>query len=680
MTPNPEADALSRVSAHAAPPDGVTVNPAEFHGPLFAHWGPAMRAEALRSTLGGVAAADLRDRVGILPIDRRDRWAQADPITIERIMAAAGNDRGRPWPDALGSLFARYVRDGDRATYERAVSDRQERLTRAVIAAAVTDDPAWIDEAGDGVVVLCEQSTWSLPAHDDAHARRGFVLPDVDAPYLDLIAGEIVAQLAVADRILGARWDARWPGLRERIRREAEARVFTPFETRDDLWWLGYWRDVNNWNPWILGNTLLAAVLLLDDAARVARMLARALDSLDRYVAELPADGAIDEGVAYWWNGAGRMLEMLDTVAAITGGRLDAAGIPVVAETLRFPMRMHLGGDWYVNVADGWARSRGHEPWQLPFRWGGLTADAQVADWARAARRPGAPAADVAGGLPRLVRALADPAWRDAAPAAPPLPAAVWLPSVQVLVRRGEAGSATGLALAAKGGTNDENHNHKDLGSFLVAAGGRQLLVDVGKPTYTAQTFSAGRYRIRAMQSGWHSAPAPFGLEQGEGPAFAARVITAPQGEPGPAPSTDSGTAEFELELAGAYPLAEGDSWRRRFRFAGSGSGSASGSGSGADRIEVTDRWRLREDGAHRVHLIAAGDVVPAGSGLEVGADGHRIRITADDGTGPVAPALEVWELDDPELIAVWGPRLTRLVYAVSGRSGTLATVIEELS
>ena len=678
MTRNPDADTLSRVSAHAVPPPGTAVSAAEFRGPLYAEWGPAMREEGLLATLGSATAAALRERVGIPSIERRDIWMQADPITIERILEAAEEDRDRPWAGVLGSQFARYVRDGDRATYERAVSARQERLSRAVVAAAVTDEPGWIDEAADGVVVLCEQSTWSLPAHDDAHARRGFVVPDVASPYLDLVAGEIVAQLAVADRILGPRWDVSWPGLRERVRHEAETRVFTPFETRDDLWWLGYWRDVNNWNPWILGNVLLAAVLLLDDTDRIARLLARALDSLDRYVAELPADGAIDEGVAYWWNGAGRMLEMLDTVAAITDGGLDATGIPVVAETLRFPMRMHLGGAWYVNVADGWARSRGHEPWQLPFRWGSLTRDARVTGWARAARRPGAPVADAAGGLPRLVRALADTAWRDAVLAAAPLPEAVWLPSVQVHVRRAAAGSAAGLALAAKGGTNDENHNHKDLGSFLVSAGGRQLLVDVGKPTYTAQTFSAERYLIRAMQSGWHSAPAPFGLEQGEGPAFAARVIAAPQGEPGPVRPTDretdeaGETGEFELELAGAYPLPAGDSWRRTFRF--------HASGAGADRIEVVDRWRLTEDGAHRIHLIAAGEVTRSGGAVEIAADGRRIRIAADDGSAPVLPSLEAWELDDPELIAVWGPRLTRLVYDVRGRAGTLTTMIEELS
>lgn len=671
------SDALSRVSAHAAPPDGTIVVPAEFRGPLFAEWGAAMRADALHASFDGLDPETLRERVGIPPLARREVWDRMDPITIERIGDAAAADLGRPWPDALGSLFARYVRDGDRAAYERAVSDRQERLTRAVITAAATGAERWIDEAADGAVVLCEQSTWSLPAHDDAHTRRGFVLPDVSSPYLDLVAGEIVAQLAVADRILGGRWAPSWPGLRERIRHEAEVRVFTPFETRDDLWWLGYWRDVNNWNPWILGNVLLAAMLLLDDAARVARMTARALDSLDRYVAELPADGAIDEGVAYWWNGAGRMLEMLELVSRATDGALDAAAIPVVAETLRFPMRMHLGDDWYVNVADGWARSHGPVPWQLPFRWGGRIGDERVTAWARAARRPGEPVADVAGGLPRLVRALVDESWRAAPPASAPLPAVVWLPSVQVLVCRGAAGVEDGLALAAKGGTNDENHNHKDLGSFLVASGGRPLLVDVGKPTYTAQTFGADRYGIRAMQSGWHSAPAPLGLEQGEGPDFVARVIFAPPGEPGEAAAAHTqGPVELELELAGAYALADGDSWRRRFRFLGAGALDGA-----ADRIEIIDRWRLQEDGRNRVHLIASGSVEPRGEGVEVAADGHRIRITATlEGGAAVVPTVEEWELDDPELIAVWGAVLTRLVYDLPARAGALTTVVEELS
>ena len=42
------------------------------------------------------------------------------------------------------------------------------------------------------------------------------------------------------------------------------------------------------------------------------------LEGLDRYVAVLPGDGAIDEGYSYWWNGACRALEALDILAFAT--------------------------------------------------------------------------------------------------------------------------------------------------------------------------------------------------------------------------------------------------------------------------------------------------------------------------------------------------------------------------
>ena len=665
----------SLATAPASPPAGTRLDRAEFRGPLFAHWGERMRTVGLSHSL-----ADLRSRVGIPVSADRAAWLGMDEPTVRAVIEKAAALRGTPWPHAGATAFARFVRDGNRTQYETAVFARQDRLTAAVITAAVTDAPEWLDEAADGAVLLCEQSTWSWAAHDDAHAVRGFVLPDVESPYLDLGASEVVAQLALADHVLGQRWDAIWPGLRQRIRREADIRVFTPFETRDDLWWLGFWREVNNWNPWIIGNVLLAAVLLIDDRERIVRIVERALESLDRYVATLPPDGAIDEGVAYWWNGAGRMLECLDLVARITDGDLDASDIPVVHEVLRFPMRMQLGGDWYVNVADGPAKASGHRPWQLPFRWGIRLGDDRIVSWARSGRRPDLPAGDVGSGLPRLLRSMSDAAWIATTPAEPPLPGRVWLPSVQVFVARARAGATDGLTLTGKGGTNGENHNHKDLGSFIVAARGVPLIVDIGKPTYTAMTFGPDRYDIRAMQSGWHSTPAPFDLEQGDGVGFHAEVTLAPSApteptavrasEPGaePAPALgDDDAVALGLELAAAYPLQHGDSWSRTFHL------------TAADRVEVVDRWSLHDtmDAPSSVHLVVAGTVNTEGTVIRVTHDGAGIVITtAED----IVPDVEVWHLDDPELIAVWGARLTRLTYRLPVADGGLTTIVEEAS
>jgi hypothetical protein len=698
---NAEREALSRVNAHAVPPPGTAVEGREFRGPLYELWGALMRTDSLRTSLATSTAAQLRARLMLPSASDRTAWAGFDRSTVEVIAGDAEAERGTAWPELLASVFARYVRDGDRRQYEKALDERQERLTRAVVMAAATDAShesagRWLAEAADGAILLCEQSTWSLPAHDDAHARRGFVLSDAESPYVDLWAGEIVAQLAVADHVLGERWDESWPGVRERIRYEAERRVFSPFEDRDDFWWLGYWRDVNNWNPWILSNVVLAAVLLIDDTERLAAILGRALESLDRYVATLPLDGAIDEGVAYWWNGAARMLECLDLVARITDGALDAADVPVIREVARFPMRMQLGADWYVNVADGWARSSGRQPWHVAFRWGTRLRDDAVVAWASGGRLPGAPVAFAGGGLLRLMHALADEGWRDAVPAEPPLPARTWLPSVQVLVARARAGSSDGLTLAAKGGTNDENHNHKDLGSFILAAGGRPLLIDIGKPTYTAQTFSPARYGIRAMQSGWHNAPSPHGFEQGAGPDFVAHVTGVRAATP---TDPDAGVvAELELDLSHAYPLADAESWRRTFRLVsghrvevvdawrldgspGNGRGSGVGEGAGFRQAQPTvvqaqPAAAQYLPAASAVHLIAAGDVDVRGDQVVVRADGQGIRITTAEG---VVPEAEIWELDDSELIAVWGERLTRLTYSLPAPEGQLTTIIEEL-
>ncbi|HWD61782.1 MAG TPA: heparinase II/III family protein, partial [Humibacter sp.] len=236
---------------------------------------------------------------------------------------------------------------------------------------------------------------------------------------------------------------------------------------------------------------------------------------------------------------------------------------------------------------------------------------------------------------------------------------------------RAHAGVIGGLTLAAKGGTNGENHNHKDLGSFIVADDGLPLIVDIGKPTYTAQTFGPDRYDIRAMQSGWHNAPAPRGLEQGDGAGFHAAVVHVPSvaAEPGsdqsPAANDETLPIELELELGAAYPLREGDSWRRTFRLAS------------ARRIEIDDRWRLHgdADAPTLVHLVVAGVVEAIGAGIRVSRDAAGIDITTAE---RIAPVIEVWELDDPELVAVWGPQLTRLTYEVQASDGRLTTIIEE--
>lgn len=615
----------------------------------------AARPEALAALLldadAALPVAPGRDqRVWDAATGAHDHAAAAD------ILTRAAADRALPWPHPRARDAARVHRDGDRTTWETAAFARQARLSRAAVAAALTGDDEWIDEVADGVQLLCEQSSWCWPAHDDAFARHGAVLADVTDPFLDVGAGEVVGQLAWLDHLLGARLDARYPGLRARIRHETRVRVIDPFVRRRDWHWLGLDGPVHNWNPWIHGNVLVAALRLLDgDGEWMLRagVVALVIEGLDRYVTALPADGAIDEGFSYWWEGAARALEALDILAHATGGALDATTVPQLRATVAFPHRCHLGGDWFVDIADGQARPPAGRPWHALHSAALAVGDADAAAFAAAHREV---PLDEAMGLGRTLRALTDERWLAASPTAAPLPREVWLPSTQVLLAREQAGESAGLTLVAKGGHNGEAHNHNDVGEFIVCSDGVPVIVDAGRPTYTAATFGPGRYDIWTMQSTWHNVPQIAGVAQGAGEAFHARDVHA---------AVADDATSLSLELAGAYPQPVLRSWRRTMALDRKNR-----------RITVDDAWDLADE-AHEgtvIRMLAAGAVRLRGDAAHItpleGAPDLVVRWA-----GGIRPRLIERELDDPTLSTVWGSSLTMIELDVADMRAVTVTI-----
>ena len=687
--------------------------------------------------------------------DLRD--GAADLAALRRIVRLAEADLDVPWPMPLASTAALVHRTGDRNTHEQLVFARSRRLTRAAVAAAATLDSRFLDAAADGAWLLCEQSSWCWPAHDDARSRRGFVLPDVRRPFLDLGAGEVAAQLAWLDHllgdcpesgggrppqpsphhdgrpnVLGNCFDERYPGLRQRIRLEIRERVLVPFVERRDWHWLGRPGDVHNWNPWIHHNVLVAALGVLDspgDAELRDRVVELVVSGLDVYLGDLPADGAVDEGFHYWWEGACRALEALDLLAfaAETSALSLPAQVaderwamPSVRATVGFPLAMLLGDGWCVNVADGPARVPDGLPWDVVHRAALRIGDLQAAAEAASLRRPDQPVTSERAGLGRLLRAITDRAWVESVPTTSPSESS-WFESVQLLVVRssgqwlpagpgrpdailaarpciespwaGGCGvaspnrrSATGLALVVKGGHNGEHHNHLDVGEVIVACDGVPVLVDPGRPTYTADTFGARRYDLWVMQSAWHNVPLVRGREQEVGPAYRAEVVGLDLWDKVaascPQPLADGPFGDLAehlshsglaLELAAAYPVAGLRSWRREAVLVDG-------------RVIVRDAWALEPwsgpdpEPPTVLHFVIAGTVtLGVGTARIVPVEGSRtVRV---GWPSEVQATLTTRTLDDPMLSNVWGDRLTRLELDVSGRAEIAVTVaIEEES
>jgi hypothetical protein len=574
-------------------------------------------------------------------------------------LAVADAERGTPWPQTLASQYARFFRDGDRTVYEARVAARHARLTRATLAALLDPSADRIDDVVDGVLLLCEQSTWCWAAHDDTFDRFGRVTPTVTEPYLDLGASEVAAQLAWIDHLLGPALDERAPGVRWRLRSETQTRVLQPFTDRRDWWWLGVDHPIMNWSPWIQGNVLAANLALEEDPDRRRAVTTLVAEGIAAYWASLPADGGVDEGYHYWWQGAARALEAQDLLG-FSGLDPGPEALGRIRATLAFPHAMHLGGDWYVNVADGAARPLATWPWNVVYTWALRVGDDDAARHAASYRgRPGG-LFDERSSLPRAVRMLSDAAWAGAPAAAPPLVGHAFLPSTGLAVARSEAGSPRGVAVSVKGGHNGENHNHVDVGSVIVALDGVPVVVDAGKPTYRAGTFGPDRYDLWVVRGDWHNVPRVRGVEQAPGEQYAARDFETSDGDV----ATGQGW-RARLDLAGGYPVDGLEHWWREVAL-----------DRDAEAVTVEDSWSFSDVGRARGrtqerrtawHWLLAGDVTFA--------QGSALARFAPDGVDPasaralaiawdpdaVDAELDVRDLDDPELTAVWGEHLTRL-------------------
>lgn len=446
----------------------------------------------------------------------------------------------RPYPLRPVSGFLAFVRDGSRKADEDPYFTRRRKLCWHLLAACLDRD-APTDPILDGIWCICEETSWVISAHNvnpipGAPAPRDYPLPDPDRPYIDLFSAQTGMILALSASLTGDRLDDVSPMIRGRIRRELDRRIFHPFMEHDDFWWMGVKRkDLCNWTPWIISNIMVCACSVSMDRGDLAALLDRACRILDRWLAVMPEDGGCDEGAGYWNMAGGSLLDCLEILEKVTDGRMTFWQEPKIRNILSFPLKAEIGDGWFVNFADCDAR-----PYLSGERLQLAGERMNDPDLTALGLRFRGSLADQLNDVPHLTRLLSL-LFHPAVPASePPEKTDTWLPDLQLrVVRRGH------MVLCGKGGHNAENHNHNDVGSFMLYMDGQPAVVDAGNMVYTARTFSSERYTLWNVRSAYHNVPMIGNAEQCAGREYAARNVSClPDG--------------LELNMAGAYPAEAG--------------------------------------------------------------------------------------------------------------------------
>ena len=408
------------------------------------------------------------------------------------------------------ALYMEYSRTGKRAGYEKVYFDYLAAIDRLALAACLSGDEKYVRRLEPLLAPLCGLPSWLRPAHDVGQKNwKG------EAVTIDLVSSHVGWRLALLRQVFRSRFS---PETVSMLDRELEKRVIAPFERmvagRQPPHWL-YAR--NNWNIVCLANvggTLLAADLAPE---RRWKLLDAVIKHSTYFLDGFGTDGYCSEGMSYWSYGFGRYLILSLALYKASDGKLNLMDRPQARLAGKYPEKIRISETLFPAFSDctpGVA---------MPRNWIGVRdyltgTPSEYWKSVRIYSRPSFTEAALLLNFPRPEQKSGDVK----------LPPASFseFPDAGIFVMRPAAGAKTRLSAAVKGGSNDEFHNHNDVGGFVLAVDGTvPVIVDPGSEYYSGRSFSSRRYESNLNNSFGHSVPRINGELQIAGKNTRSKVV-----------------------------------------------------------------------------------------------------------------------------------------------------------
>ena len=489
-----------------------------------------------------------------LPITERNAWNElAKKESFRRIISEAENLLKSPIPEQPDDLFLEFSRTGNRTHWQRVSGRRRGRVKTFALAECLENKGRFLPGFEEITRVLCSERTWVMPAHDGN--LTNFNGKSID---IDLGSSALAWSLATADYLLA---DKLSPETRRLIHENLERRIFQPFRDmvsgkRKKNWWM---TGTNNWTAVCLAGVTGSALAVLDSPDDRALFVAAAEDYSKNFLEGFTDDGYCSEGLGYWNYGFGHYILLSEMIYQATNGKVDLFDNDKVRRAAMFGSQIEIINGVYPAFADCSITARpssrimyfvsrrlglGFRNWEQidAVSSGGSLGESMMYSFENSASRR-SPAQNASQG--HSIRS--------------------WFENAGILICRPAENSSSHLAVALKGGNNNEHHNHNDVGSFVVVLGDRPLLLDPGGEVYTARTFSSRRYESKVLNSFGHAVPLVAGKLQRTGRQAQARIVSEDF-------TNDADT--LVLDISSAYDVPELEKLQRKFVYSRKGSGS----------------------------------------------------------------------------------------------------------
>ncbi|MFZ4776062.1 MAG: GDSL-type esterase/lipase family protein [Terrimicrobiaceae bacterium] len=540
------------------------------------------------------------------PASDRAFWDKVDRTAVLQNGEKALLD---PIPDLPEELYRDFEKTGRRQPFETPYFKRLVLLKDLALAESVEMKGRFLPRLREVVSAILSEPSWIMPASVQNYGSDRFKPEYFTETNVDLGVARRASDLAAVYQWLG---DSLGTELKERIRSEIRRRAVDPYLARvyEDKKPAFFWIDfTNNWNAVCHAGVTYAALATVEDRETRARVVAGAAAHIVNFLNGITPDGYCSEGLGYWNYGFGHFVLLAENLLAATQGKLNLYADPGVAADVAFPLQMKLGSNLTPPFADCPPKAR-VEPWIFSVL----------------ARRFELPAEKPSQqyDLPALDLTLNPPVVQGSPQMLPEIsPLRGYFPIGGVLVSR-PTDPKTGLAVAMKGGHNDEHHNHNDLGSYALGLDNVLVMGDPGGEKYTRRTFGPRRYDSKLLSSYGHPVPVVNGQLQATGRQAEAKILSADFSE-----KTDI----FALDLTKGYPVPGLTELKRSFTYHRDGKTS----------FDVLDEMKASAPLTFGTTLITYGTVEKKGDDTFLITEGRRqILVRFDTGGLPWSVKEEV--------------------------------------
>lgn len=562
-------------------------------------------------------------------------WVNTIPANIREDYIKLGKKyQGQPWEPIPDALFADFKKTGNRKNFETPYFEKRRQMASLVMAEVLEHKGNLLRDIDNGMKYFLSEVWWGIPASYPTD------YPDKNNQRVDLFNPETANLLAWTVYMLHDELESIDKGICDKIKEEIRRRVLKSARENGYYWH----RSIDNWNPWICSNLISCILFCEPSREQQIHDIELVLDCMDYFITNYPEDGGCDEGIMYWDRAGASFYECAYLLDIATNHSLSFRNNEKLKAIGGYAYKMYIGNRTFVNFADSHPTNRLHINILYPF--GKYVNDSvmmkQAAFIAKDEGYFKTPAVSyrASGNYPALSRELMFLALYDSfskTPAAEPLIRDAEFKDLHIITARTSENSTDGFFVAAKGGHNKENHNHNDVGNFVVYKDAEPLIIDIGVGTYNSKTFSETRYEIFNCRSAYHNVPLINGFEQRQGKEYQAKGYKYKNGRK---------RVQYSFDLASAYPAeASVDEWKRTIQVNRKGG------------INVTEKYLLNKYvQPSEITLICCGEARLEGLDEILINNGKNTGVIHFD-SEQLTPTIEKISYQDNAIFNVWQKR-----------------------